>query len=106
MRTSQWKNVEREVAKLLGAERVPITGRTRGSAPDAKHPTLSIEIKHRKEIPAWMHAAMEQAEASVRGEQTPIVVLHENRQRYQDSFVVVRLSDFQKLLGLTEDTDS
>lgn len=92
-----WKAAERAIAALLGARRVPITGRIRGSAPDAEHPTLSIEIKHRAELPAWLHDAMAQAEASARAGQTPIAVLHEARMRYSDSFVVVRLSKFEEI---------
>lgn len=96
--SATWKAVERAIALLLGARRVPITGRIRGSAPDAEHPTLSIEIKHRAELPAWLHDAMAQAEASSHNGRMPIVVLHEARMRYADSFVVVRLSDFVEVM--------
>lgn len=34
MKTSTWKNVEMNIARYLGGARVPVTGRTRGSAPD------------------------------------------------------------------------
>lgn len=93
-----WKAAERAVAAILGARRVPVTGRARGSAPDAEHPTLSIEIKHRKLLPDWLHDAMAQAEASQREGQAPIVVLHQARTPYKDSLVVLRLHDFIDLI--------
>lgn len=62
-----WKNVEKAIAKKLrlywehiwlaefpGIDRVPITGRNRGSAPDIAHPVFSIEVKHRAKLPKWL----------------------------------------------------
>ena len=94
-KTSVWKSVERELARLLGGERVPVTGRARGNAPDIRHPYLAIEVKHRKMLPEWLHDAMRQAVASVRGLQLPIVILHQSRSRHDDDFVVIRMSDFR-----------
>lgn len=103
MADKSWKRAEREVARLLTRtcpacghvtqpRRVPVTGRNRGDAPDVTDPDLSIEVKHRKSLPDWLHDAMEQAEAAVTSEgQLPVVVLHEARQPYGRSFVVVRL---------------
>lgn len=88
-----WKSAERQIAKLIGGERVPITGRIRGSSPDILHPTLSVEVKHRESLPTWVHDAMEQAVASIRGEQVPMVVLHEKGMKYQDCLCVFKLSD-------------
>jgi len=95
-----WKAVERSIAKIVGGERVPITGRQRGSAPDVAHEWLGIEIKHRKQLPAWLHDAMAQAVAcSDNGDKLPIVVLHEKGRRHADDFVVVKLSDFVDHFG-------
>ncbi len=99
MADKTWKACERAIAGILGGERVPVTGRQRGSAPDVAHDWLSIECKHRKELPAWIHDAMAQAEASKRGTQLPIVILHESGQKYADSLVVLRLSDFVDNFG-------
>lgn len=115
-----WKAVERRIAKYLGGERVPITGRQRGSAPDIKHEWLSIEVKQRESLPAWVHDAMDQAVSSKRksiykpGEvviykteeerreiekamrsQLPVVILHETGKRIEDDYVVIRLQDFR-----------
>jgi hypothetical protein len=88
-----WKACERHVAALLGGRRVPVSGRTRGDCPDVEHPTLSIECKSRKKLPAWMEDAMNQAEASAKGGRLPMVVLHQDRAPYAESLVVLRLED-------------
>lgn len=99
MGTGNWKAVEREIANILGGERVPVTGRQRGSAPDVKHPVFAVEVKKRKTLPEWLHDAMRQAVASVRGEQLPIVVLHQKYLGHKGDFVVIRLQDFQEWYG-------
>jgi hypothetical protein len=91
-----WKKAERRIAELLGGRRVPVSGRQRGDVPDVDHPILSIEVKTRRSIPAWLEDAMKQAEASARDGQVPVAVLHEHGQRYRDAFVVVRLSDLEE----------
>lgn len=89
-----WKNVERKIAKQMGGERVPITGRSRGSAPDIDHNKYSIEVKHRKELPEWIKDAMDQAEQSnTDGLKVPIVILHEKYSKYENSFVIIKLKD-------------
>lgn len=94
-----WKRSERAIAKVLGGERVPVTGRARGSAPDVAHTWLSIECKERKELPAWLRDAIAQARASVRGEQLPVAILHEKGTRHAEDLVVVRLADFRQWFG-------
>lgn len=94
---STWKAVERSIAALLGGERVPVTGRSRGSAPDIAHDTYSIEVKHRKTLPAWILDAFNQADASNTGGQIPLVILHQSGMRYGDSIACVRLSDLIEL---------
>lgn len=104
---STWKMVERQIARLLGGEekgcsRVPVSGRQRGSAPDVSHPWLSIEVKHRKSIPEWLMDAMAQAQASKRGRQLPVVILHKKQMEYRHSMVLVRLDDFVDWYGEVE----
>jgi len=47
---------------------------------------------------------MRQAIAAVRGDQTPVVVLHESGRRYRDSLCLVRISDLEAL-GLLAPAD-
>lgn len=89
-----WKKNEAAIAAVVGGKRVPVSGRQRGDAPDIEHNFLSIEAKLRARLPSWLHNAMNQAEASVRGNQTPTVILREKGQSVGDAFVVIRLGDF------------
>lgn len=98
MSDKTWKAVERQVARLLGGSRVPVSGRQRGFAPDILHETLSLEVKHRKDIPDWLLDAMNQAELSKRDDQIPTVVLHKKGMKFENSLTVVRLSSMMGLL--------
>ena len=93
-----WKACERRIAELLGGQRIPVSGRTRGDCPDIEHPTLSIECKSRKKLPAWIEDAMKQAEASAKDGQLPVVVLHQDRAPYAESLILSRLDDFAEYL--------
>ena len=62
MRTSNWKNVERQAAKLFGGVRTGCNGESRR---DVEHPQLSIEVKHRKTLPDFAKVMMEHELKSV-----------------------------------------
>ena len=109
--TDTWKSAEREIAKLLGqlmgdaAERVPVTGRAMGSAPDIKHPWFGLEAKHGKTaVTAKIKQAMKQAEAAVKFarekqslDQIPVVVLHPHGAKYTDTLVVIKITDLPRI---------
>ena len=99
MTEKAWKVTERKIAAMIGGERIPITGRIRGDVPDIEHSWLSPEIKHRKEIPKWLHDAYDQANQSAKPDQLPVVILHEERQRHQNDYVLIRLKDFVDYFG-------
>ena len=103
---AQWKATEREVAKRLGGRRVPITGRQRGDVPDVAHPVWSVEVKHRRVLPSWLHTAMSQAICAVRDDQVPIVVLHEAGRLHDGDYVVVRMRDWVELYGEVDAVDA
>jgi hypothetical protein len=96
MGEQRWKRIERAVAKRLGGQRQPITGR-RG--PDVLHPWLAIETKTRKRLPHWLTQAIEQAEAVATGDQLPVVILHEAGTRLSQALVLMRLADFEEWHG-------
>jgi hypothetical protein len=98
-RRKGWKADERAIAGRLGGERVPVTGRDRGDAPDIKHPLFAVECKTRAALPALLKEAMTQAKAAVRGEQVPVVILHQRGARHDEDYVVLRLADFTDLYG-------
>ena len=90
-----WKACERKVAALLGGTRIPISGRGRGHSPDIHHERLSIEVKSRRKLPAWLEDAVRHAEAAfAKDGQLPVAVLYQDGCKYQDSFVVCRLGAF------------
>ena len=107
MHNSRWKSTERTVAKKLGGERVPVSGRQRGAAPDCTSAggLLSVEVKDRKALPKWISEAMEQAIAGQRENQIPIVVLHERGMRANDNLVMIRLGDWVDLFGNLRTTE-
>ena len=94
-----WKQTEREIARLLNGERVPITGRQRGDAPDVAHHSLSIEVKSGKKIPAynWYADAIDQAREAIQSDKSgtvPIVIAHAKGKQHKDDLVVMSLGDF------------
>lgn len=98
-RRKGWKADERAIAGRLGGTRVPVTGRDRGDAPDIKHPLFAVECKTRAALPVLLKEAMAQAKAAVRGEQVPLVVLHQRGARHSEDYVCMRLADFEALHG-------
>lgn len=94
MADKPWKRNERIIADHIGGKRVPVSGRTRGDAPDIDHCFLSPEVKLRASLPKWLHDAMDQAKKSARDNQTPVVILRQKRQRAKKAFVVLELGAF------------
>jgi hypothetical protein len=98
MSRNTWKNTERTIAARLGGQRVPVSGRVRGDAPDIAHPLLSLEVKHRKRLPAWLYQAMAQAVACAGPDQIPVAILHEHGRRHAADLCMVALADLKSLL--------
>jgi len=95
-----WKRFERRIAAVLDdAERVPITGRQRGDAPDIRHEWLSIEAKFRASLPGWIDNGLDQAKASDRGGQLPVVSAGDKGRKVGDCWVVGRLGDWLDFFG-------
>ena len=95
-RTKTWKNTERQTAKMLGGQRV---GNRGTNTEDVSHGWLSVECKHRKEIPSWLKLAMWQARTNAAADKLPVVILHESGARHTDNLVVIRMADFQEWFG-------
>tara|TARA_Y100000310_G_C20609978_1_gene777490 strand:- start:38 stop:391 length:354 start_codon:yes stop_codon:yes gene_type:complete len=106
-----WKKFEREIAAALTkigdrAQRIPVTGRIRGSAPDVSSDMFSIECKYRKEIPMWIKDAMAQAVASSLMDNSsnrpkvPVVFLREKRMPLKNTLVMMRLEDLLNSISL------
>jgi hypothetical protein len=72
MPEARWKRIERQTARLLGAQRLPSSGRP---APDILAGPFCIEHKVRKRLPAWLLQALAQARQTAGPGQIPLVVL-------------------------------
>ena len=92
-RTERTERTERAVAAILNGVRVPVSGRGRGDAPDVAHPVLAIEVKHRREVPAWLLDALRQAEAAARDRHVPVAIIHRHGGRHADDLAMLRLVD-------------
>ncbi len=99
MGDKRWKATERRIAALLGGRRVPVSGRGRGDQPDIVHPWLSLEVKDRSTLPAWLLDALDQAERAATADQLPVAVLHRAGDRHDAALVVLRLADFVAWFG-------
>jgi len=99
-----WKAVERAVARRVGGVR--LSNHALGlRTPDVETAWLSVEVKHRKALPAWLLGALRQATTNATDGKLPMAVLHQLGQRYDDSLVVLRLSDFVEWFGGEEGAD-
>ena len=80
MRRASWKASERRMAEALGGKRVPITGRSRGDAPDIEHPQFAIEHKAGAVLSTRLQTALVQARAAAAGTgKTPLVTVEHFR---------------------------
>jgi len=96
--TKQWKQAERAVAAKVGGKRV--SNHALGlRTPDCESDWLSVEVKLRKRLPAWLTGALAQAATNATPGKLPIAVLHQAGQRYDDALVVLRLSNFVQWFG-------
>jgi len=105
MSRATWKRTERSIAGIIGGERVPVSGRQRGDQPDVRHDWLSVEVKHRQSIPAWLTTALMQARAAVRGDQLPVAIIHRHGGRHSEDIVCLRLADFTAWFGPVDESE-
>ena len=98
MTNTTWKSVERAIARKVGGERM--SNHALGlQTPDVETEIWSIEVKHRKTLPKWLHDSISQAETNASEGKLPLVVLHEKNQRHDNDLVLVRLRDFVDWFG-------
>ena len=99
-----WKNTERAIARRLGGRRT--SHRNLGiGAPDVVAGEFSVEVKHRKALPAWLTDGMAQARHYATDGQLALLVLHEAGRRHDGDMVVLRLDDFERWFGEMEASD-
>ncbi len=91
-----WKACERRVAHILGGRRTGPSGRT---GPDVVSDWLSVEVKTRRHLPAWLLAALQQARTGCPESRLPLVILHRVGGRHEDDLVILGLGDFAEWFG-------
>ncbi|MGI8552842.1 MAG: hypothetical protein ACR2PL_18950 [Dehalococcoidia bacterium] len=108
MERTTWKASERRMAKALGGERVPVSGRGRGSVPDIEHPRFAIEHKAGRVMSARMLEAVDQAEAAAQHSgKLPLVTIEQSSGpgRPNRRFVLLPLDPFILLAGVGAGTE-
>ncbi|MDP9470319.1 MAG: hypothetical protein M3Q71_06570 [Chloroflexota bacterium] len=91
----RWKRAEREVAAALGGRRLPNSGT---GQPDVRLPGFALQIKTRRELPAWLWAAVDQATRDADPGELPAVVLNQVSQGRRARRLVVL--DFERFAAL------
>jgi len=92
-----FKGTERAIARILGAKR---TGQFGGA--DVTGDWLVAEVKHRQSVPAWLRAAVTQAQRNAGELQLPIAVIHEQGGRHDEDLVVMTLKTWLEWFGPME----
>lgn len=102
--TDNWKNVERNVAKLLNGKRVPLSGgnNTFANGGDVEHSLYFIEVKQRKTlaIADWYEKTVSDCKKHKQEHKLPLLILHKhNKKKY---LAVTELEFFQEYMWLVE----
>ena len=97
---ANWKNAERQVAKVIGGKRHSRGANFGEEAPDIIMPKDSLfvyEVKYRKKISNFLKDGLLQAKRYAKDNQVPVLVLKE---RYMHgALVVLNLRDWKDLHG-------
>ena len=88
------KATELAIAKLIGGKRAHFEKH------DLDHPLLAPEVKHRRQGLRTLEKWLAQAEAAAPAERIPCLIVHAERQAFEESLVVMRLDRLVKLLPL------
>ena len=93
-----WKKFERELARDVGTERIPVTGERDGA--DFLTPMFLYQAKKRKIFPAYVAEWLDAARAKAVGtERTAVVVLQRPQHNRMDALVVLSWHDWLELHG-------
>jgi len=101
MTDKRWKAVERELAKDLGVERIPVTGRQRDKhGADFEDGLVMYQAKHGYHMPDYLRDWLQGicATSNLHGK-VGVVVWHGKRQARGDAIVMLRWSDWCDLHG-------
>lgn len=92
-----WKQLERRVAKKLGTQRTPLSGRnSRITGSDTLSDRFYCEVKTRSKLPFWTDFQEARFKAKAEGKR-PILVFH--KKGYPGNVVMLDLDDFVEIEG-------
>lgn len=93
-----WKKFERRLAQRVGGKRIPVTGERDGA--DVIAGPFCYQAKLRKGVPEYLRSWLSGITTSAeRKNKTGILVWKEPRQKDDDALAILRLRDFQELIG-------
>jgi hypothetical protein len=107
---ARWKRVERQIAALMGGQRIPLLGR---KGQDIDVPYFFVEVKSRQGIGEYLWSdyfaqILEGAQEAGETVKVPAIVLHRPGMEYADSLLCFRVGDLpqlEKLMRETHDED-
>jgi hypothetical protein len=91
-----WKDRERRIARLLGTQRIPVTGERHGA--DAETEYFAFQIKSRRTVPAYLSAWVDGIRAARPGKVGAVIMQRPHRDDL-DALVVITLRDWIDLHG-------
>ena len=101
MADKAWKRLEREVARVMGGSRNPLSGRASGhTAGDVIHPVFYVEVKQRARF-SVLTLMKDTEEKAKKEHKKPVVVLHARRDKRRYYLITEKL--FLELLGKHND---
>ena len=91
-----WKAYERRIARLLGTQRIPVTGERAGA--DLETPLLAVQAKKRATVPGYWFEWLDGIRvAAARRNKIGVVVMQRPYGVELDSLVVLSLRDWIEL---------
>jgi hypothetical protein len=106
MPEAAWKRHERQVARLLGGLRQPITGRP---SADVLSRQWACEVKLRSRLPLWLERGLGQAEAAAKEmglEPLLVIVCPQGRGRRTKRLAILHLDALVSLARLGGDENA
>jgi len=98
MSDTRWKRLERDVARKVGGQRIPVTGERDGQ--DISHPVFAFQVKSRRTIPGWLATWLAGITGTARRlDRVGVLVLHQPGTEVDDALVVLRMRDWVDLHG-------
>lgn len=102
MADKRWKRIERDMAKDVQTQRIPVTGERHGA--DFEDALACYQLKSRKAIPGWLWEWHQGICGTAKGkDKAGVVVLHRPGQRRAEALVVLSWRDWTDIVG--EPTD-